>query len=287
MKNIFGIFFIALCTSACCAADGKPTLMEDSVPDSCGYRYANAGGDVCIRQINDTLYQTTFTNNEGFVFDTVLVCQPVTSQLWFMTRGGNKAKYLRFGWGGLLFDETKVQAHEFSSWARLNSYTENPNAYDPFYRVGKEVTVKGDLMRMKGGYLLDGIYLLNCDASDGYRHVTGVIEKEKFPRAYYSTSDGPQGMFGDDTTEIHYRLVMREYKIVEPEKYLYRGSTYNDSEGRPGIAWEYADSEGYLIWGKDEPWTKDELNKVVEVNAVLVQDQTGSWLKNAEISEFK
>jgi len=286
LTKISGIFVIAICTTTCCASDVIPGPTESLVPDPCLYTYANEGGEVCIVQINDTLYQTTFINNEGFVFDTTMVCQPVIPLMDFTSRV-DSSKYLKFGWGGLLFNETTLTAYEFSSWAKLGSYSKNPNAYDPFYRVNSKVTVKGDLWRSKGGYILNGIYLLNCDAMDGYRHVTGYIEKEKFPREYYSTPDGPQGMFGSDTTVIHYRLVMRDYTIVEPEKYLYRGSTFNDSEGRPGMAWEYADSEGYLIWGKDEPWTKDELNKTIEVNAVLVQDRTGSWLKNAVISEVK
>jgi len=43
-----------------------------------------------------------------------------------------------------------------------------------------------------------------------------------------------------------------------------------------------ADSELYLIWGKEEGWPENELGKDIGVNAVYVYENGISWLKNVE-----
>ena len=54
-----------------------------------------------------------------------------------------------------------------------------------------------------------------------YLTAEGVIKKEKYPKAYYSTNESEQGIFSD-TSIAHYRLIMEDYEIKEFPKHIYK-----------------------------------------------------------------
>ena len=153
----------------------------------------------------------------------------------------------------------------------------------PFYKIGKKVTVTGEVRFQRGGTpTINGIYLKKYTKKlDNYFAIEGVIKKEKYPIEYYSTEESPQGMFSD-TSITHYRLIMENYEVKELPQQIYKGTTINVS-GKAAFVWEFADSEIYFFDNK-EPWSKKELDKKIEIKAVLIQDITEkSVLKNWKI----
>ncbi|MBK8926173.1 MAG: hypothetical protein IPM74_09740 [Crocinitomicaceae bacterium] len=244
--------------------------------------YGNEYGEIHLTPLNDTLMFTHFLNQSGEEFDTVMTIQPNSRML---TDDG--MPFLRWHMGGIKLYENCVRIFEFSSFARLAAYIQIEKMYErPFYKLGDTVIVKDEVYHPKGGQQLDGIYL---DTKENYQGkfvaVKGIIQREPYPRDYYSTPDGPQGMFSD-TTKIYYRLVLYPMSIDTVEKTVFTGYPMNHN-GRAAFVWDFADSEIFYL-NKKESWTEEELKKKITLRAVLVQYSGGtSELKSWQIIDMK
>ena len=244
--------------------------------------YGNEYGEIHLTQLNDTLMLTHFINLSGDQFDTVMTILPNNRML-----ADDGMPFLCWHMGGIKMYENCVRIFEFSSFARLTAYIQIEKMYErPFYKLGDTVIVKDEVYHPKGGQQVDGIYLNSKENYQGkFIAVKGVIQREPYPREFYSTSDGPQGMFSD-TTKIYYRLVMYPVNIDTVEKTVYTGYPMNHN-GRAAFVWDFADSEIFYL-NKKHVWTEEELKKKITLRAVLVQYAGGgSELKSWEIIEMK
>ncbi len=250
--------------------------------------YENEDGKIILTQISTATYRVKIINNEGFVLDTNLSVVQKDQFGPVGTSGyGDADFFLKFNYGGFSVNSEIIFAHEFSNYSKLAYMTKFPRIYArPFFRTGFSFNGFGDVKRSKAGASIYGIYFSGNEDINGFVQVTAKIRKEEVPYAFYSTDDGPQGMYDSDTSKKYYRMVMYDYSITIPESKIYIGTAVNSSEGLPGIAWVFADSELFLIWGKEEPWTAEELDKSFSVSAYLHQDYTGSWLKNAIVNRL-
>ncbi|MCD4793053.1 MAG: hypothetical protein K8R54_07475 [Bacteroidales bacterium] len=240
--------------------------------------YANEYGEVKLIQKNDTIMRAVFKNNKGEVFDTLMRIKHD-----FKLHRQDSLPFLQLHMGGLEIHDECLYIREYSIVAYLNRFIQIQEMYTrPFYKINEKVTVTGEVYFQKGGTLINGIYLINYfKKGRQYSTVEGIIKKEKYPIAYYSTEESPQGMFSD-TSITHYRLIMEDYEVKELPKQTYKGTTINVS-GKAAFVWEFADSEIYFFDNK-EPWSKKELNKKIEIEAVLIQDiAKKSVLKNWKI----
>ncbi len=295
MKNTIKILAVLVVGFGCQSSAGESEnalVQDDNPPEVAGRVYANAEGQIELIELGDSLYQVIFTNNEGFQFDTTLRMEKL-NPAQNLYPWGNSGNLLAYRMGGLMIEDNRIdvydriEVYEFSGSGRLFEETKIKSIYqEPFFLLNEQLTVKGDIYSGKTAHSISGIYLgfekLPGKSSDTYYEVTGTIKKEAYPLSYYSTDESPQGMFDSDTSVKYYRLVMQNVEINLPKTEYYRGTTINDSENRAGIAWELADSELFLIWGRDEPWSEDEVLKDIGVNAVYVHEKGYSWLKNIE-----
>lgn len=272
---ILGI--LATGVSCACASENKPTEWQADETTI----YANEYGEIHLTPINDTLMRTVFFDNENQVFDTVMRIDHDFEMLY----PDDNLPFLWLKTGGIKICDNRVEVHDFAGPAYMAQYVSIENLYTrPFYKIDDTVVIKDEIVHPKGGERLNGIYIL---PGTGYQNefveITGIISKEKFPREYYSTSDGPQGMFSD-TTKVYYRLVIRPIDVKVIEKQTYTGRTKN-IDGQAAFIWDYADSEAYYL-DNHAPWTQDELDKKITLEAVLVQFINGkSVLKSWEIIE--
>lgn len=88
----------------------------------------------------------------------------------------------------------------------------------PFFVLDSNITIEGDILVSKAGATIEGIYLKDYQGKTSMTavKVQGIIQKEPYPRAYYSTHESPQGMFPDDG-KVRYRLILENY-IISPIK---------------------------------------------------------------------
>ena len=247
--------------------------------------YISQHGQVELNQLNDSTWQTTFTNNQDFLFDTIMIKAAETNKSSIFNNPDEQF-FLKYHWGGLSVLKDRIYVVELSSYGLLGTQTDMWGMYqDPFFKLNQTTTLKGNIKGSKGLMAMEGVYFLdNKITSSQYYELEGEITKEKWPTAYYSTEESPQGIFGNDTTIEHYRLVMKSPKDVTPEMREFNGSTINISTGEASIIWEFADSEAYILEGH-EPWKKSEEHQIIKVKGILVQNSYGSILKNWEIIE--
>jgi hypothetical protein len=259
---------------------------EETQKSSEGEIYANEYGQIEIIPLNDTLCQTIFSNNEGVTLDTTLTVKNDSHNISsFIHMPTPEDKWISIGTSGILWNENSLEVMELSGALKLPYRTRIREIHDrPFYRLGKEVELKGNLVNSKDGVYLNGIYieqLMIASYDDGYYEAKGTLKRETYDKAYYSTDESPQGKLGSDTTVVYYRMVMQDVKLNKPTSTLYRGTKVNSSN-KAGIAWELADSEVYLLWGKDDLWPENELGETIELKGVYVFERGISWLKNVE-----
>jgi len=247
--------------------------------------YISEFGQLRINQLNDTLFETFFENNVGHQFDTSMVLVQNDS-IFMMESTDTNSFTIRYNWGGLCFFDNKVQVYDFAGYGLLGTQTNMWEIYSkPFYKTRVKHTIKGDVIQSKSIRTIGNVHLTETEIKSGkYYELEGELVKEKWPSAYYSTDESPQGIFGSDTTVIHYRLVMKNVKDVTPKPFVYSGSTINISTGEAAIAWDWADSEAYIL-DNHAPWTKEEELKPIAVKGILIQNEKGSFLKNWEIIE--
>lgn len=244
--------------------------------------YINEYGSIKLTQLNDTLWKTEFENIEGYQFDTTMVSVTDDSAFWRYL-APEEELFLQYSWGGLSVGKNSLLVLEFSSYGRLAHQSGIKELYyRAFYRADQTVEIKGDLKRSKSGISVDEIYILEQNQLEaGYHLLEGKVVREKYPMAYYSTDESPQGMFSD-TTIIHYRLVLKNMKEKALEIREFVGYPVNISSGEAAIAWEFADSDAYILEGH-APWTTDELNQKIVVRGTYVYNGKGSFIKNWEI----
>ena len=283
MKVFFYISCFAFSLFSCQASTSDDQLTEaDST--GIGHIYVNEHGQVELNQINDTLWQTIFTNNEGYVFDTTLACKNDGCNIKFRD---STAMFLPCNWGGVNFTEDELFVTEMSSYGLLGSLTQMWGMYErSFFRVGKVVQFQGEVNREKDGLKANGMYFNDTEnkIEPAYYNISGTVRKEKYPIAYYSTDASPQGKLGNDTTKIFYRLILEDPTFELPETFVYEGTKINTSYGSASIVWDWADSESYILDGL-EPWPENEVGERIKVEGYLAQGFYGSRLKNWKIIE--
>lgn len=283
MKQLFNILIVACCFLSCQDAEADSTLNEPEVVDN-GQIYVNEHGQVELNQINDTTWQTIFTNNEGFIYDTTLSANNAGG--FFRFRDSN-AVYLPYNWGGINFTESELFVIELSSYGMLATEAQMWEMYErSFFRIGQEIEFQGEVHPEKDGLKANGMYFEIGEQTiePAFYNITGTIKKERYPIDYYSTDESPQGKFGNDTTIAHYRLILENPTFELPETYIYEGSKVNTSSNQACIAWDWADSEAYYLEGH-ELWSDDEVGEHIKVEGYLSQNGYGSVLKNWKIIE--
>jgi hypothetical protein len=255
--------------------DIEKTLSSDSHSGV----YVNEHGQLELKKLNDTTWSTSFMNNDGLVFDTVMYVRADSLKKIYYAQ--NEDFFLSYHWGGLSVSKDRITVFEFSSYGMLGAQTQMWGMYErPFYKLGTNTSVFGKLNHGKGGTTLDGIYLKDdLSALPNYLELTGTLSKEPYPIDYYSTTASPQGMFSD-TTIKHYRLTLQNAKSTRYYSLVYKGYPVNYTDGSAAIAWEFADSEAYLLDGKNA-WSEAELAREVFISGYLINDvHKGSVLYN-------
>lgn len=212
MKTLIILLFVAcFCVSACCAT-GKQENVSDDNKEMIGELYANEYGEIRLIKVNNTSMRTIFENNEGKVLDTTMFI----NYDFNLIQKHDSLPFLQLGMSGIELRNECLFVHDFSNIAYLSQLIRIEEMYTrPFYKIGKELTVDGDVTFAKG-YTINGIWLSENDSQkipERYVSIHGAIRKEKYPIDYYSTDESPQGMFGSDTSIIHYRLIMEDYTI--------------------------------------------------------------------------
>lgn len=265
------IVLISVAINVACGftSNQQNQISEPHVEIPKGTTYANEFGEIELIPHNDTLMQAIFRDNEKIVFDTLM---KINHDFKLLPNDG--FPFLSLQTGGIKIHNNCIKVWDFAGPAYMQMYASIENIYDrPFYKINESITIKDEIKHPKGGPRIGGIYLLDKEKNvDQYQnefvHLKGIVTKEKYPRDYYSTPDGPQGMFGD-TTEIHYRLVVKDYTIEVIKKETMTGRTMNIN-GQAAFIWDYADSEAYYLDGH-AAWTEKELDKKITIEGVLVQ----------------
>lgn len=176
--------------------------------------FVNENAEIKLSYLNDSTVKTHFKNNEGISFDTTMKI----SEKGKINPDTSISSYLRFNMGGLILYGDSLRIVEYSSMLYLTRFIKFPEMYSrSFYKTEKKITLSGEVLFHKGGPTLNGVYLKNYEGRQGNARLKGYIEKEPFPREYYSTSESPQGMFSD-TTKTYFRLVMKEYEIQNHQR---------------------------------------------------------------------
>jgi len=287
MKGIFYISFIvaSFVATSCTSQNDNNKVANDSIVDTinptAGQIYVNEYGKVELVQVNDTLWQTIFTNKDGYEFDTTMASDQRRSYLKF--RDSN-AVFLPYSWGGVDFTESELWVTEHSSYGKLGSEAKMFEMYErPFYRTGNKISIQASVHHEKDGPKVNGMYVSNdSNIEDGFYNVTGIIKKEKYPTAYYSTDESPQGKLGDDTTKIFYRLILENATFEKPELTVYGGSKVN-SGNQAAFAWNLADSQAFYVNG-ETAWPDNEVGEPILIEAYLHHaPHGGSILQNWEI----
>jgi hypothetical protein len=242
--------------------------------------YANEYGKILLSEINDSTMRTVFYNNEKMVFDTLM---KINYDFRLLQNDGFPFLHLRTG--GIKMHENRLEIHDFGGPTYMAVYADIENIYErPFYKVNDTVVIHDLITHPKGGEMIQGIYILpNTGIQNEFATMKGIITKEKYKREYYSTADGPQGMFSD-TAQVYYRLVIKPIDAKILPRQILTGRTMNIN-GSAAFIWDFADSEAYYLDGH-QPWNEKELDKKITIEGVLVQFEDGkSVLKNWQIVE--
>lgn len=238
------------------------------------YLYENEYGSIHILPKNKTHKRVIYRNNNGDKLDTLL---EINRKMTLVPQD-SAFPFLGLRMGGVEWNANYARIWEFSSLAFLAQYIRIEQMYERrFFRTGEPITVTGHITQGKGGVQIDGIYLKNYSGNEfRFATVHGTVHKEPYPREYYSTDDLPQGLFSDST--VHYQLVMDNYTIEKLQVQRMTGYTLNVG-GQAHFVWEFADSESYRLEGR-VPWTQEEEHQKITVEGVLLQNETGSVLKD-------
>lgn len=277
------LLFIGLLSLSCTNSD-KPVNDAGQAPpeevENTGTLYANEYGQIELVQINDTVMRTIFKNNDGDVFDT-------TMKIMYdfkIIHSPDSLPFYSIGMRGIQQYNDYLRVFEFSSMLYLDQHIRIEKMYErPFYKMGSAIRIEGDVMKSKGT-TVDGIWIEQGDDLGydfDYAIVHGVLHKEKYPEAFYSTDESPQGMFSKEDG-IQYRLVFEDANFEAPQKTEYQGYPVMTASGDMALAWEFADSEAFILEGY-ELKNRHQLSEKITVSGYLVQDQRGSFLKNWEI----
>lgn len=177
-------------------------------------KYCNEFGEVLLVP-QDSSYKVTFYKNDSVVFDTLFYLnrnQDIFDTAY--TRGKN---ILQLRYSFIIFDEHTLTVQDISNIAYMPAKTGIKNLYfRDFYRCDTTTIINGKLTFGKGGPRIEGIYLDQKIVTNDTNivQIKGKIIKEKYPRAFYSTHESPQGMF-PDTTGDHYRLVLKNSELAD------------------------------------------------------------------------
>jgi hypothetical protein len=237
--------------------------------------YANEYGEIRLTELDDSTMRTVFYNNEKKVFDTLM---KIDHHFKLLQNDGYPFLHLRTG--GIKMHENRLEIHDFAGPAYMAMYVHIENIYDrPFYKLNDTIVINDLVTHPKGGEMINGIYIIpNSGLQNEFVTLKGIVTKEKYPREYYSTVDGPQGMFSD-TTKIYYRLVIKTIEVKTPPRQRMTGRTMN-IDGRAAFIWDFADSEAYYL-DQQQPWNEKELDKKITIEGVLIQFEDGrSVVKN-------
>ncbi|MBD3636938.1 MAG: hypothetical protein HUJ25_06295 [Crocinitomicaceae bacterium] len=284
------LIHISLFTLFACGGQEAPhsnnEVVENNLtqftPKQGGDLYANEYGEIELVRVNDSIMRTIFRNNKNDEFDTLMKILPNFP----LYKSKDSLPFLSLGGRGIQMSEYYLEVMEFTSLLFIDQFIQIEHMYDrPFFKLGSEVKLEGDVSRGKGR-TVNEIWFEKGDVEGynlDYAIVYGVLHKEPYPRSYYSTAESPQGMFAEGSGP-HYRLIFEDADFEAPPLTVFEGYPVNTSSGQAAIAWEFADSEAYIIEGH-EPWTEKDLSKKIAVKGYLVQNRHGSYLKNWEIIE--
>ena len=265
--NIAPVFCILMILSCGSTIDEESSeSVDDNFED--GTLYINEYGSIRIIEVNDTMAQVIFKNNNGDYFDTNLVYNPKFT----LVLNPDSLPFIDFHWGGIQLFNNRVEMSNFSNIGNyLSKFIQINHAYRrPFYKTGEPITLSGEIYQGPESSTIKGIHLTGKNKSlPAYGLVTGIIKKIPYPITYYNMDDySPEDMFGD-STKIHCRLIMEEYEIEEIERFRYVGSTMNIN-GEAAFIWDFAWSEAFYL-DNHKPWKKDEEFQNIVIDALLVQ----------------
>jgi hypothetical protein len=293
MNNKGYIFFLVL-IGFNFSSFGQSHTPDEKVPaELMDYTFVNEYGTIFLRHDFDSLWTVSLTNNEGFRFNTAMIEGSNTQMKKYGVEEENH--FLKYSWGGLSFSESRLRVLEFASYGQLQDESKISQLYQrDFFNANKKLEIEGEFSVSKRNLTIDGFYLddsadnsfeLYFDSSDDnsveYHKITGTIVREPYPKSFYSTSEFSKEMFPNDG-KIRYRLRFVNYKVEALKNSIYKGYPVNLSTGEAAIAYEYADSEAYIL-KNHLPWTVDELKEKITVEGYLVQKKNGSFLKNWKI----
>lgn len=269
MRHLFYILtLVGAFSFLSCSANQPLSNSEKELPS--GDIYVNEHGQITLNKLNDSIMQVRFENNKGNTFDTVM--EIASKENYKLAYG--YYPFLKWHWGGIQMHEYTLQVIEFSSMAYINQYIQIENIYTrPFYKIGDTIQLSGLIERSKGDLLLNSMYLSDKNFSQGdFIQSSGIVKKEKYPRAYYSTPESPQGMFGD-TNVVHYRLIFEPITSKKIEKQVFTGTLMNN-ENDAAFIYDFADSEIFYV-DSIQSWNESEINKHVTIEGYLVQFENG------------
>lgn len=272
-----------LATTASCAngsANAVHPLSDENPKIPAETIYANEYGEIHLTEINDSTMRTVFYDNEHIAFDTLMKIDHQFSLLQ-----NDEFPFLHLRTGGIKMHENRLEIHDFAGPAYMAMYAGIENIYDrPFYKLNDTIVINDLIKHQKGGELINGIYIISdSDLQNEFVSMQAIVTKEKYPREYYSTADGPQGMFSD-TTKVYYRLVIKPIAVKPLPRQTFTGRTMN-IDGRAAFIYDFADSEAFYL-DNHQPWSEKELDQKITIDAVLVQFEDGrSVLKNWQIIE--
>ena len=302
------LIFIGLNCQSQTTESGNSDIEENQ--EVSGNIFINEYGQIELTKISDTSWQTRITNNDGFNFDTLLYTYPFTNITDFYDVDNNciisneensflLARYFNCSDSNLFSISVleHINVNNGVLWVNSSPLISAMNYgrlgresnmqtilyLAPFYKISQKVKISGKHISSKGLNSIGRVYLLNHDfENQQYYELEGKVSKELWPIDYYSTDESPQGIFGNDTSVKHYRIILNDIKDVTPEPFTYKGTTINISSGKAAISWEFADSEAYIL--DEHPlWTKEEELKNITVSGILIQNENGSVLKNWKI----
>lgn len=208
------LLFLIMVFSSCEQQTPDHKTSESSLSNSRATHYVNEYGAITIEPVAENQIHAYFENNNGIQWDTSFTLNTDNSIFESSFVKGKKVYQNEFIF--LFISSAKVSVLDISGIATLPMKTQIKSLYTrPFFRSDSIITTRGIVKRGKGDIYLNGIFLDEFP-SDHFKdtiEIKGKVMKEKYPRAYYSTPESPQGMFGD-TTKIHYRLTMNTIKVI-------------------------------------------------------------------------
>ena len=271
--KILYIGIIGLMVTACSATDNEErgaNEEETSEAIEKGTLYVNEYGKIRLIDINDTLMQTTFENNDGFVFDTLMTIR----RNFDMVESPDSLPFLQLGMSGIQLCNGHVDVYDFGGMALMGMYTKIPQVYErPFFKSGEAVTLTGKLINNgERSTFCEMISDSLFPIMDGIYKITGFVNRQQIDST--SSNDGSNSKF----YALHFQAEVIEDKISD----LFQGYPINLANGKAAIAWEFADSEAYILDGH-QPWTNEELERPITVTGNHEHTEDGTYIRNWEV----